>query len=431
MPALHLAAFRVDASVPLGHPLCGGWITPAKEIVEPLLALGVVLLGEEAPVVLCAVDWTGICNDAHSLFCERLARAAHTTPDRVAVHCVHQHNAPFVDLAAQKILDERQSKTPICDVQWFTETVDRVAATVKTALAKAEKVTALAIGQGKVEKVASNRRVIGPDGTLLYWRGSSCRNEKAIAEPEGLIDPLLKTLSFWNGDKKLAALHYYATHPMSYYGDGLVNSDFVGLARERRTKEDKTLHIYFTGCAGNVAAGKYNTGAKENRAVLADRVHAGMVASEEKPERLPAGMLSWRVEPVVLPPRSDATEEELLKLIADGEKATAIRNRSAMKLSYRRRAVARQPILLSALHLHEKACLLHMPAESFIEFQLFAQEKRPGGWVATAAYGDGGPWYIPIAKAYPQGGYEPSVAFVDPESEALLNERIAKLVKPA
>ena len=46
---------------------------------------------------------------------------------------------------------------------------------------------------------------------------------------------MLKTVSFWNGDAKLAALHYYATHPMSYYGDGLVTSDFVGLARAARS----------------------------------------------------------------------------------------------------------------------------------------------------------------------------------------------------
>ena len=60
---------------------------------------------------------------------------------------------------------------------------------------------------------------------------------------------------------------------MSYYGDGRVSSDFCGLAREKRARDEPgVFQVYFTGCAGNVTAGKYNDGAKENRPVLRDRM---------------------------------------------------------------------------------------------------------------------------------------------------------------
>ncbi|MEI6204285.1 MAG: caspase family protein, partial [Enhydrobacter sp.] len=52
--------------------------------------------------------------------------------------------------------------------------------------------------------------------------------------PEGLIDPMLRTVAFYDGAEKVASCHYYATHPMSHYGKGHVSSDFVGLARKRR-----------------------------------------------------------------------------------------------------------------------------------------------------------------------------------------------------
>ena len=72
---------------------------------------------------------------------------------------------------------------------------------------------------------------------------------------------MLRTLSFWDGDTPLAALHYYATHPMSYYGDGRVSADFCGLARQKLQDEDPNVfQVYFNGCAGNVTAGKYNDG---------------------------------------------------------------------------------------------------------------------------------------------------------------------------
>ena len=47
--------------------------------------------------------------------------------------------------------------------------------------------------------------------------------------------------------------------------------------------------------------------------------------------------------------------------------------------------------------------------------------------VGTLGYGDGGPWYIPTREAYTQGGYEPTVAWCDPEVDSLLSDGIAKL----
>jgi hypothetical protein len=75
--------------------------------------------------------------------------------------------------------------------------------------------------------------------------------------------------------------------------------------------------------------------------------------------------------------------------------------------------------------------MLHLPAETFIEYQLEAQAAAPERFVACAAYGDGGPWYIPTAEAYPQGGYEVSVAWCDPKIDDLLTSGIGTLLKDA
>ena len=227
---------------------------------------------------------------------------------------------------------------------------------------------------------------------------------EAIAQPEGLIDPWLKTVSFWNDNRKLAGLHYYATHPMSYYGDGLVTSDFVGLAREACTKEDVAPHLYFTGCAGNIAAGKYNDGDRANRFLLAERIYRAMQASEEKSEHAPVGDLAWRMREVVLPPRSDQGEAELVRTLSDAAKPHAVRSRAAMKMSYLRRAMAKTPIALASLHLGKHVCLLHLPAESFVEYQLFAQATK-ARWLRR----HGGLWrrrpvVHPHGESVPGGG---------------------------
>src|SRR5581483_3698283 len=216
MPALHLATFRADVTPPIGHPLCGGWIEPARAVDDPLEAVGVVLLGIGRPIVLCAVDWTGLRNDANRLWRETLADAAHTVPECVAVHCVHPHNTPFADVGAEKLIEAAHAP-PSLDLKFFDRAVRRCADAAKAALAKTRRFTHAGFGKGKVEQVASNRRVLGPNGKVKYTRTSATKDPKARAEPEGLIDPWLRTVSFWDGDEPLAALSYYATHPMSYY----------------------------------------------------------------------------------------------------------------------------------------------------------------------------------------------------------------------
>lgn len=86
---------------------------------------------------------------------------------------------------------------------------------------------------------------------------------------------------------------------------------------------------------------------------------------------------------------------------------------------------------LSALHLGSGLCLLHLPGESFVEYQLHAQSLRPGAVVATASYADGITGYIPTEAAFAQGGYETTQAYAAPASEGRLRAAIARLLAPA
>jgi hypothetical protein len=428
MPTYHLATFSSDATPPLGHPLCGGWIEPVRGVTDPLKALGVVLLGAGKPVVLCSVDWTGLRNDGYRIWRAALAEAAHTVPENVALHCVHPHNAPFADVGAQKLI-ESAGGPPSLDLTFYKKVVTGSAEALRKALAKTAEFTHVGVGAGMIEQVASNRRVIGPDGKVKFTRTSATKNKEARDAPEGLIDPKLRTLSFWNGENPLAALHFYATHPMSYYGDGMVSADFSGLARQKRQDEDpKVFQVYFNGSAGNVTAGKYNDGSKENRPVLRDRVHAGMIAAWKATERFPVRGWKWRVEPVALPPRTEPSfgEKQSTKDLNDPKQTKARRNNAAYQLAWLNRKAT--PIEVTALEFGSRATTLHLPGEAFVEYQLSAHKLRPDSTICVAAYGDDGPGYIPTASAYLQGGYEPTVALSGPDSEAILLKAIAKVL---
>ena len=421
---LKIATFKFDVTPPIGHGCCGGWIKPIEVVDDPLEALGFVLLGAGDPIVICAVDWTGILNEAHVAWRKALAEAAGTTPDRVSVHCVHQHNAPMACIEAEKLVAEQGDLPHLLDLEFFDKCLANARRAVTGALANAQPVTHIAHGEGKVEKVAGNRRILGPDGKLIAMRGSASKDPVHHSLPEGLIDPNLKTVAFFNGERKLAACHYYACHPMSYYGDGRATADFCGLARrQRQADEPDCLHIYFNGCGGNIAAGKYNDGSKEARPILTQRIYDGIVLSEQNLKREDVQTLRWATQDIL--PATDPKYDtgKILAQIADKQQAVANRNRPSYVVSWIRRCEKKIPITLSALHINATS-LVHFPAESFIEYQLRAQQMAPDRFVACAAYGDGGPWYIPTAEAYPQGGYEVSVAWCGPGIDDVLTQGI-------
>jgi hypothetical protein len=380
-------------------------------------------LGDEKPVVLCAIDFCEIRGADHVHWREVLAKAAGTTPERVALHSLHQHNAPLVDTAVQKLLPE----IGVVDVVATEKALSGVAASIMNALKTPQSVTHISTGEAKVGEVAGNRRVQVVNGKVGKMRGSASKDAELRALPEGLIDPMLKTISFWNGDTKLAALHYYATHPMSYYGDGMVSHDFAGIARERRTQEDGVPHIYFTGCGGNIGAGKYNDGTPEMRPLLAERIHTAMVESEKSAKRVPLPAIAWKHVPVVLNPDPSFPEERMLKVLQNTETRPSTRITAALRLGFIRH---REPIPFTSLHLGDDVCLIHLPGESFVEYQLFAQQQRPGGFVCTASYGDGVTGYIPLAHSFEEGGYEPTQAYAAPESEKTMRETIERLLRP-
>ena len=122
--------------------------------------------------MLCAVDWVGIGNAGHLAWRQALAEAAGTTVHRVAVHTVHQHDAPGCDFLAEELLAAAGLSGRMFNVEFARQTIDATAAAVREAIKNPQNVTHLGLGRGKVKQVASNRRILGPDGNVQHVRWS-------------------------------------------------------------------------------------------------------------------------------------------------------------------------------------------------------------------------------------------------------------------
>jgi hypothetical protein len=306
---------------------------------------------------------------------------------------LHQHDAPRGEIQNDFVL----------------AVLHRLEMALVKSLENSQPVTHIGLGSAEVKEVASTRRPLGPDGKIVGVRYTACADPKLRAEAEGTIDPVLSEVSFWNNDKPVAVLSFYATHPQSYYQTGIPNPDYPGIARYMRQLEiPDAIHIHFTGAGGNVGAGKYNDGSHEMRGILASRVADGMKRAWEstKKETIKANDVKWTYEPVALKPDSVKS------------------NNSAFWQRYK----AGKKIDIECLSLGN-ARILFMPGELFVEYQLAAKKMRPDLFVTMAAYGDGGPGYIPTAIAFGQGGYETSVSKMIPEDEKILMDAMKKLLE--
>ncbi|HID77071.1 MAG TPA: hypothetical protein EYP56_13885 [Planctomycetaceae bacterium] len=422
---LRVATFSCDATPPVGgHPLI--WVVPVKEVETPLWAKGIVIEDGSRRYVLCAMDWCGLCNSSYELFCRKMAAAVGTDAANVSLHCVHQHTAPYTDGDAQRILDQTPDPPRYVDFDFLEKLSDGLAQAAAGAVDRLEPFNQVGTGQAKVERVASSRRLLMPDGRLV-GRMSSCKDPEIRALPEGRIDPYLRTITLARDGRPLVRLHFYATHPQTYYGDPRASSDMPGFARERLEKEEGAFQLYFTGCAGDVAMGKYNDGSPQARDELTERLYEAMRAAAASTQYRPVLDVSWRHVDITLPVRDDPGRPlEKSRAVASDPKGNVVqRIRAATHLAFAARAD--RPLPLNLLEL-DGAAILMLPGECMVEYQLFAASLRPDRFVAVAAYSDLGPGYICTEESFEEGGYEPGASRVAPESERIMKVAIGRLL---
>jgi hypothetical protein len=251
------------------------------------------------------------------------------------------------------------------------------------------------------------------------------------AAPEGLIDPWLRTVTFFDGEKPLVRLHFYASHPQGFYGDGRATSDTVGLARLLMENDEGVPQIYFTGCEGNVTPGKYNDGSPDSRAALGNRIYTAMEHAITRTQKFLVQKLIWKTADVNFPLRTEPEWSEAVfrKNIADTNARPEVRIKAALGLAWIERWKKNPLVDLHALAVGP-VTLLSLPGEAFVEYQLYAQSLRPNDFIAVAACGEAGPGYICTDTALSEGGYEPTFSRVGPATESRLKDAIAKLLAP-
>jgi hypothetical protein len=148
--------------------------------------------------------------------------------------------------------------------------------------------------------------------------------------------------------------------------------------------------------------------------------------------REPAGAIAWRTSPVLLTARSGKgfSQEECRRVVADAKQSAAARVKAAMILSWIERVKAGRPVEIACLAVGGLR-ILSLPGDTFVEYQLWAQQECPEAMVAVAGFGDFGTCYLCTDQAYrDRGGYEQTFSFTDP-CEGPVKRAIAEVLGAA
>jgi hypothetical protein len=447
---LKAATFHVDVTPPIGDGPCIGCMPKVARIEHPLELRGVILQAGPRTFLIAAIDFCGVCNTSDEAIRDAMARAAGTTRECVALQSLHQHSAPILDADAMRLLHGDGGESLAWHLRFTEDVSARATAAITAARQQLRPVSRVVGSKAKVDRVASNRRVPRPDGGIAV-RASVTREADVRDAPEGLVDPWLRTVTFFDGARPFVQLHYYATHPQTFYGDARVSWDCVGMARDKLERSTGTFQIYFTGCGGNVTVGKYNDGTVQARDELANRLLDAMrrssdVAAKSGPEdedlavrvididvrQLGSNDIAWATAPIQFTIREDgAFHPKLLTSQLAPEVPFQTRLTAAMYSGFLNRLRAGYIAQASRLRIGDLD-IIHLPGEPFVEFQLFAQQAAPRStFVCVAGYGECGVWYYGPDSIYSdRGGYEQTWSVTGPcqlQVEAALD---ALLLRP-
>jgi DNA-binding beta-propeller fold protein YncE len=420
---LRVATFSADITPPLGQSVGLGFIPILKTAEHPLLARGILLQDEGVSCVICTLDWMEVHNESYDFLREAIGEAAGVPASRVALQSLHQHTAPAMSTAAQRLQLDDSDPRRVASAEYLLSVSKKIAAAIRKSQENWQAVTSIGTGKAKVDRVASNRRLEQPDGSIKQ-RSSNTRKSPELRElEEGLIDPWVRTVSFDGDDGAIAQLHYYATHPQSFYGDGRATYDVPGIIRERLEKAGGAFQVYVTGCGGDIAFGKYNDGSPEARTELTARLQAGIEHSIASVKRHSVKPMQWSVEPVRFPFRTDDafSESTSRRTLRNPNASESQTRKAAIALAWIERARSKRPVELSCLSIGAVQ-MLHLPGEPFVQFQLAAQKMRPDSFVCVAGYGDCGMGYIGGDRIFTdRGGYEQTYAFAGPCEQLFLS----------
>ena len=401
---------QVDVTPPLGIGMRGYFeARTATTVHDPLLVRSFALESDTGAVAIAVCDLIGLQRQYIDQAKERIAETTGLRADQVMVSCTHTHTGPHTG-----------------DDDYTQFVVGRIADGVRIAWDRREPAL-VGWGHGSESRVVFNRRYRMKDGTVQTNPGLG---NPDVVEAAGPVDPEVGVMELRRADGgTLGLLANYALHYVGIPDDHhAISADYYGFFSGMI---QRMVGGSFVAALANGASGDIN-----NLDVLAnarpandhyqhaERV-AGVVAAAALWGRNEASftddvLIGSALAELTLQPRPAPTEDDVARAdeiearVADG-KPVLMGERSFAR---RVRRMAEDPpeprdTVVQALRIGDLG-VASAPGEFFVELGLAIKQRSPFGQTLVVELGNDSVGYIPTARAFEEGAYEPESSSYTP-----------------
>ena len=372
---------RLDITPPTGHPMGGYGARQgvSQGVLDPIYAQVIVFDDGSSRVALVTLDLVSVFQPEDMDKIRQRVRSSVGVQDVIFV-CSHTHSGPVL----RSIPDS------------YKKALDMVGTGIEEAYKNRADVR-IGTGWGATQ-IGFNRRYLPPQAkAVMLWR-----NETRIATFP--VDPTVGVIRFDRADgTPLAILVSYACHPVVLGPDNLdYSADYPG--EMRKTIEagfPGSMAFFLQGGAGNINP-YYDKTPLIQDAVELMRTAGRQLGTEVV--RVSRGIsttapahseVKIAVSQMEFKPRYDP---EMMKDLLKKRYGDKIPERRLQRLE-----PARVPV--TTLVLNRELALVGMPAEPFVEFQMYLRAHSPLPNSYLLGYCNGGFGYVPTIAAAVRGGY--------------------------
>ena len=457
---------RVDITPPIGIAHAG-WGAQSHEGAEgidmPLTITALVIENDDNTdpknrIAILDIDTCMLTREYDNRIRHAVTQQTSIPAVNQRISYTHTHSGPIEGLSW--IVQGSEMVEP-----WFESMAPASASAVEKAISNIVPARSDS-GSGQCE-ININRRPVSNDGEVFTGRN-----------PEGFVDHevLVTAIDDLDGNP-IATLVNYACHPTIMGPDNkLISPDYPGPMRETVESIVGGTCIFLQGAAGNQGPIDGFTGDTavykklgKQLGIEAARVRLSIdpVPRVEKLDQILAsgadlGIYSFRQagEPddtiellettaslpiKEMPPESEVQENfDRIKLnlehvrnsggsIDDIKQAAFPAKRETLLLRHTQtfgRGGEKQEIPIQVIRIGNTA-LVAIPAEPFADIGTAVKERSPADWTLFSGYANGYYGYLPMAYAYPEGGYEvgPTAPFEAGAAEQMIEDCIEAINK--
>ncbi|MBN1670474.1 MAG: neutral/alkaline non-lysosomal ceramidase N-terminal domain-containing protein [Kiritimatiellae bacterium] len=427
MPTFKAGAAKADITPPVGCVLIGFSQRRAKAVHDPLYVKALVLDDGKTRLALAVCDALTFGYDIVERARELIGKETHIPPQNVMLTCTHTHSGPLT--TPSRRYDEE-------DMAYIEQLVRKIAGAVTVAWQNRRR-AGLGFAQEPVQ-IGVNRREMTPDRGMILGRDWS--------KP---VNPVVDVLRVDGTDERpIAVLFAHAAHPVVLGGKNQeITADFPGYAAAvlEKVLGPETVAMFGQGCCGNINAQWVGHSFGEARR-LGNLLGAAALKAAESATNEPAPRLSAHARVIDLPldvPAVAKAEKALRRETEAVEKARqsgdprVVRNAEiylGWARDYLAGAKARAPktvpyeIQVFAIG---RTAIVGLPGEVFVEIGLNIGKRAKAERTIVLTYANqdiGFAGYVPTAKAFEEGGYEPS-GYKNCYRPFPLHPRCAKLIE--